>query len=330
MAPQPREVTARAGDALFSALGTARQSVFLCSPYLTKDVAHKLARAATASTAEWQLLTKLDPVAIAGGYLSTQGLRELLDANVRIRNHVRLHAKAQLIDDDFGLIGSANLTSAGLGLAGTGNAELSLTLRVHEIAEARSYLNQWWELSANVDEAAIRDADRDAARLPIPSPLSSTEPQPDTLSLSAERLLADARDPSRALWIKAQYGDPNPNAWQSAHFFSSPKHRRPSIKRGDLVLIYAKNAHGCYAVVEVTDSATNDPDYVTNHSNGEEWVGERWPWVNHTIPRLTPPELVVITTDQLGVTGQGLQGGHKRLTLSEFASGVRLLVEGAQ
>jgi hypothetical protein len=91
------------------------------------------------------------------------------------------------------------------------------------------------------------------------------------------------------------------------------------------VLIYAKEAQGCYAILGITESAVLDADFVIANSGGEEWIGERWPWVNRTRPRLVPNELVVVTNSQLGVSPQALQGGHKRLTLNEFASAVRAL-----
>ncbi|MED5803359.1 phospholipase D-like domain-containing protein [Gordonia sp. Z-3] len=330
MGESSESVTALAGKHLFEALRSATFDVFLSSPYLTKDVASELASCAKTSSAQWRLLTCLNPVAIAGGFLSTSGLRELLHTGVTVRSVPRLHAKSYLVDLRFGLVGSANLTFAGLGLGTNSNAELSIVLDKSQVATARSELARWWDSSDAVDEAAISNAEATAAALPIATPVQIDPTVPDALTLQTEHLLAEARDPNRGLWIKAQYGTAHPDQWREPYWFSSPDKGRPSFKPGDLVLIYAKEAHGCYAIVEITESAVLDPGFVTKNSGGEDWIGKRWPWVNKTRPRLVPKELVVLTTSQLGVSPQALQGGHKRLTLGEFASAVRALSNQSQ
>lgn len=63
----------RAG--LESLVAGAAAQVDLCSPFLSGGMALWLATAAAASPAEWTLLTRLDAVSAAGGYLSVPGLR---------------------------------------------------------------------------------------------------------------------------------------------------------------------------------------------------------------------------------------------------------------
>src|SRR5215213_3418693 len=97
------------------ALENATTNVKLASPYISAGVAHELALVAKATTADWAILTSLDAAAVAHGSLSIQGLRELRKASVELRTTSNLHAKLFLCDPAFGLVGSANLTHAGLG-----------------------------------------------------------------------------------------------------------------------------------------------------------------------------------------------------------------------
>lgn len=113
---------------LMAAAKDAADLVALASPFVSIGVAQQLAREATRSVATWSLLTRLDPFAVAGGYLSTDGLRLLLEAGVEVRNAPRLHAKVYLVDREFGIVGSANLTGSGLG--GSPNANLELSHRL--------------------------------------------------------------------------------------------------------------------------------------------------------------------------------------------------------
>lgn len=325
MVPNVDRTQVRAGSSLFEALRSARSGVSLSSPYLTVDVAHKISMIARGHEATWRLLTKLDPVALAGGYLSAAGLRSLLRADVSVRTHPRLHAKVYLADD-FGLAGSANLTSSGLGLTARHNAELSVSLIAPEIIEAGRIYDEWWSSATEVDEAALLRAEELASALPA-TPKSATVDAQETTDAAVERILTDARDPSRTLWIKAQNGAPSLEQWRHPHWFSSPARGRPRFAPGDLVLIFAKEARGAYAVLEVAGSASFDPDFVTVNSNGESWIGERWPWVTKTIPRIVPSELIVVTREQLGISPHSLQGGHKVLSLNEFATGVRALAQ---
>ncbi|MGW0249878.1 phospholipase D family protein [Nocardia goodfellowii] len=308
------------------ALASAKRDVFLASPYLTIDLASRLAERAS-SKVKWRFITCLNPVATANGYLSIEGLQRLLDAGVQIGHHPRLHAKAYIVDEDFGLVGSANLTGVGLGTHTTSNAELSVLLDGEAIQETRRILVSWWTDDL-VDSDRLAQLAAEAADLPkavryVPTNLGKAAPT----GRDVEQLLADARDPERTLWVKAQHHDPYLDGWREHGWFSSSKRGKPGFRQGDLVLIYSKEAHGCYAVVEIADEPTFDPDYVAARSDLPDDTGERWPWVNTTLPRLVPAELEVVTYQEIGFSPQGLQGGHKRLTLSEFAMAVRVLAE---
>ncbi|MBS0024486.1 phospholipase D-like domain-containing protein [Microbacterium paraoxydans] len=310
---------------LMDALRAASDQVRLASPFISIRIAKQLASIARTSTATWSLITRLDAAAAAGGYLSTDGLRSLTDAGVVVRHARRLHAKAYLADETFGMMGSANLTGPGLGASADPNFELSLRLRPDDALAVWTQLDEWWNASAAVSREDIDDLDRRARELPRAIAVEFS-PGPDEFNEDISELadlVSDARE--RSLWVKAQYGQPKYNQWRSEFWFSSAAHRRPSFAPGDLVLIYAKEAHACYAIVEVVDEPRNDPQYIVERGGRPEEEANRWPWVNRTIPRLVPTRERLVRPVDLGFTGQGLQGGHKRIALPEFVAAVRAL-----
>lgn len=297
-----------ADDVLLDAARSASNRVLLTSPFLSIRVARQLAEIAESSTASWSLLTRLDAAAAAGGYLSIDGLRALIDAGVSVRHTARLHAKVYLVDDDFALIGSANLTGPGLGSVVNPNMEMSVRLDSASIAPASTQVKQWWEGSVAVSRKDLDDLDRRARELPRTIAVTLTPELGQSGAELAELadLMSDARQTN--LWVKAQYGQPNYDQWRSEFWFSSAAHRRPSFAPGDLVLIYSKDVHACYAIVEVIDEPRNDPRYIVERGGRPEEEATRWPWVNRTQPRLVPTTDRVVKPADLGFTGQGLQG----------------------
>ncbi|MFC6715649.1 hypothetical protein [Branchiibius cervicis] len=268
------------------------------------------------------LITRLDAAAVAGGYLSVRGLQQLLEAGVEIRDVPRVHAKVFVIGGE-GFLGSANLTGAGLGTSALPNHELGVELDAELVAEARRTLLSWNSQPVTADDLVQLEADaklitapkQDAARHRL---------NPRTAQQLAEALLVDARDPGRGLWLKLEYGEPDLEGWRSSSYFASPKKGRPKFKPGDLVFICAQETHDCYAVVEVSDGAQFQPaDYVARMQNEDPAAIERWPWVTRTDPRLVPEHLLQVKLAELGIAGRGLQNGHVRLSLDQFASGVR-------
>lgn len=139
----------------------------------------------------------------------------------------------------------------------------------------------------------------------------------------AEKLLADARDPERSLWLKLEYGEPKLHGWRDRSLFASPRKGRPSFKPGDLIFICTKQTGDCYAVVEVTSEPEFQPtDYIETRDAASV---ERWPWISRTAPRLVPDQLMSLKLNELGASRQALQNGHVRLQLDQFAAGVRAL-----
>lgn len=294
--------------------------VVLTSPYLAFDVCRRIAEAAQSSEMRWTLVTTLDPSAVANGYLSVKGLRRMMESGVDIQHVERLHAKCFIVGHRA-MLGSANLTGAGLGSSPTANRELGVELGQEQAASARATIAAW--PARTVDRG---DLDQLLERS---MELTGTErTQRDRLDAVsalrlAEQLLEDARDHDRSLWLKLKYGEPSLEGWRKESRFASPKKGRPGFRPGDLVFICSKRTRDCYAVVEVVSEPVLRPvDYIeeTDPANVE-----RWPWVNYTKPRLVPEKLMELKLHELGVHGRGLQNGHVRLEFDQFTAGVRAL-----
>lgn len=315
-------VITQAGDELFPRLERAAGDVTLCAPFLTFDVASRLAGIAERSRVGWYLLTHLDAHAAANGYLSVDGLRALLEAGVSIVTHPGLHAKAYVIGTDYALLGSANLTGAGLGER-SANAEMSIIVPQADIASVQDVLDGWWEAGEGVDGGRLDRLETLARRIPRWNRTGSRQPS------SAEELLADAQLPGVTLWIKAHYGPARSAAWNRETWFStSGSAGTPSFRPGDLVVVYSQEDHCCYGIVEVLDEPIYNPDFVADHEGDEN--GERWPWVNTTAPRLVPIPQVGMPLRQLGINPQGLQSGRRKLAFNDFKAIVDLLDAGTR
>jgi hypothetical protein len=316
-------VHGRADDWLFKTLGRNPGEVFLASPYLSYAVCRRLAELARDSDSRWRVSTDVNPMAVAAGYLSTHGLAELMDAGVRVSSVERLHAKAFIIGDQ-GFLGSANLTGAGLGTSGAPNIELGVELNPGQVQAVRRMILSWRGREVTPQDLVHVRAHA-AKHLPKPK-----APEPSKGPLTGwelvEPLLMDARDTRRTLWMKSEYGAPALEQWRAEWFFGSPrkgagKKGRPTIKPGDLILVRAETGH-CYAVVEVTSEPVFMPaDYVA--LRGHE--AERWPWVSRTKPRLVPNHVVNLKASDFRATTSGLQNGHIRLDIEQFAEVVRSL-----
>lgn len=309
-----------ASDWLDAALSGADGPVVLTSPYLTFDVCKRIEGAASTSSQSWLLLTTLDPSAVANGYLSVRGLALMLDAGIEVRHVARLHAKCFIVGTRA-MLGSANLTSAGLGSTTSANRELGVELDAVHAQQASEVIAAW-------PSSLVRRSDLDELLARSESLTRDVRGQSEELDVEsalrlAEGLLADARDPERSLWLKLEYGAPLLDGWRRESLFASPKKGKPGFRPGDLVFICANETRDCYAVVEATSDPEFQPqDYVERMDPD---AVDRWPWVTRTRPRLVPSLLVEFKREELGASGQGLQNGHVRLDFDEFTAGVRAL-----
>ncbi|MFC9353255.1 MULTISPECIES: hypothetical protein [Terrabacteria group] len=321
-------VIGTASEWLNSAFTDPDGDVVLTSPYLSSTICARIANEAEASSQSWTLYTELDPSAVAGEFLSVAGLNLLLDAGVAVRHVERLHAKC-FISGTSGMLGSGNLTGAGLNGSEKGNRELGVELSPDQVEEARAMIAGWpYRRVTKGDLDALAER---AKKLPVPVRIAA-EPVADSSLLDVERLLADARDPSRTLWVKVEYGVPVPDQWRTRWMFASPGSGRdggaPRIKTGDLVFICARGTKDCYVVVEVTTDPERLPlDYVEWAADREGEDPGRWPWVTRTIPRLVPSKLVELKFEELRNGKKLSRGDRFRLDLAEFTVGVRALAQ---
>lgn len=308
----------RAADWLYEAIGSVDGDVFLASPFLSFDVCIRLARAAGPSDTSWQLFTCLDPGAVANGYLSIDGLRELKQSGVTLSHVERLHAKTFIVGNR-GFLGSANLTGAGLGSSKAANVELGVDLGAAQVEAVRKAMGTW--VSRDVSEKDLEKLLIQAQQLTRADVSASDDLDSESALVLVEQLLLDARDKNRTLWLKSEYGEPALDQWRRDWFFGSPAKGRPSIKTGDLVVICAQT-RDCYAVVEVTSEAELLPDDY-REERGDE--ADRWPWVSRTKPRFVPDELLELKAHELVRSTGGLQNGHMRLRFDQFTNAVRSL-----
>jgi hypothetical protein len=311
-----------AHEPLLEALGNAFGDVLLASPFVSSSAAGPLREVAKTSSASWRLLTALRPESVASGFLNLEAIRWLMDAGVKVRSSTELHAKVALCDSVFGMVGSANLTGRGLGLAEASNLELSVLLSAAQCATAREVFETWWAGAAEVSKAALRDVEAKARALPRPrSPQSKT--RQGAVGDVAETLLLQSRD--RGLWVKAVYGEGG-DLFAGDGWISSGG-GRPSFAVGDLVLIYSRSAGACNAVVEIRTEARHDPRFVELKGGYVPKDADRWPWVNNIRGRLVIPEGRTATPADIGFRAQGLQNGKKRIDLSQFAVAMRLAAD---
>lgn len=324
MSTQPRDTVQQAARHVTTeAARAATRSVSFVSPFLSSAVADQFADLARRSSANWRLLTNLDPRAIAAGVLQTSGLRTLMDHGVEIRTIRRLHAKVVLCDDTFGFVGSGNLTNAGLDGPPSGNLELGVLLDPEQQARATAIVEAWWNKARPVDTDALDAAEAAARAIPVHDSLvGDLADVTGTRSDIATRLLARAR--LHTLWAKAVYGDGSTSDGRPRTFISSSKAGRPTFAPGDLVLIYAKDLRACPTIVEVTSESRFDPDFV-EAAGYPRANAERWPWVNDVTELLAVGPDDAVPSESIGFTGQALQNGHKKLDLAQFAAAVQYL-----
>lgn len=212
-------VRTNAAEWLYKAIENVDGEVLLASPYVSSDVCRRLAAASKESDFKWRLFTCLDPTAVANGYLSVEGLVELKQNGVHVSHVDRLHAKTFIVGSR-GFLGSANLTGAGLGSSKAANFELGVELLDAQVDGARRAISTWpsQDVTANDFEKLLLQA-RQLTQTEAPA---SAGLDKDSARALVEQLLVDARDETRTLWLKSEYGEPALDQWRSEWVFRKP------------------------------------------------------------------------------------------------------------
>ncbi|HEX5608617.1 MAG TPA: phospholipase D-like domain-containing protein [Solirubrobacterales bacterium] len=317
-------------DLLLERIGSAKERVWLAGPFLTLPIAQRIAEAAERSgVSERKLLTALVARSVQVGVLDTEALEHLHDADFEISSIANLHAKVSLVDSSWGLIGSGNLTGAGLGGSRGGNHELGVLLDEAQAAAAYSVMARWWRKAKTVGPEEI---ERYAglpklARSPI-GDFGPSLPVPEVTGL-AQILAEDATTAaSRSYWVDANYHNPADESWWRRNWISGP--RRASYQVGDLIFIYLTKRSGgpgaCAAAVQATTACRKDRQWVIDHRDEE--AAEQWPFVTETSFVAEIPAFPGVDLDVIGKSGMSVQG-HCSLTRPEFERIAREMLAAA-
>lgn len=322
-------ITAASGVLLWQ-LRHARERIWLASPYLSMTAAKRLVgEIRPESPADRRLLTSVDEGAVRAGVLSAKALLELRANQFEIRDIQNLHAKMSLVDS-WGLVGSGNLTGAGLGLDGDGNLELGVELDAAQRRGGDAIFERWWKRAKPVPKAELERL----AALPVQrKPKQGTSPGPALPLSGAEDLEAILNEgpraaASRRYWIKANYHRHDHEDWWRRGWISD--WRRASYAPGDLIVLYISAHDGgpasCPAIVRVMTPIRHDPEFV--RATDPEAVPQ-WTFVTDIV-RIAQvlPVREGIKLEVMEKTGQSLQGGFCGLTRGQFEKGARALLAG--
>lgn len=332
-----------ARDDVIESVRRARQRTWLTSPFLSASIAELIADAATFSGAsDLRLITALGDDAVRRGVLSVKGLEVLHAAGFELRSVPNLHAKAAVVDEDWGLAGSGNLTVSGLGAQANGNVELGVVLDRKQVSSAARHFKNWWKSATPI-------RGKDLARYRRWEPRQATKgqsgrnhgsvhgsPIPLPPGRELERFEAEnyPRRSDRGYWLKMLYYDERDlDRWWEEMTWVSDVHRRrksddepllcPSYQAGDLLVLYLVG-QGCPAIAEVKTEPKFDPDRVQRQANRSD--ARRWGWLTEVriVHRHKTGLDDAPTLQDLGISpGSVRQHGHIRISAEAYARALR-------
>lgn len=322
------ELVTAASETLLWRLRFASDRIWLASPYVSLTAAARIAQEA-GQTCERRLLTAVSETSVRTGALSAKGLLELQADGFEIASLANLHAKLSLVDS-WGIIGSGNLTGAGLGLGGEGNLELGVELSETQSLSAAAIFTRWWQRADPVPASELKRL----AALPVQIPKGGSSTKGPKLPLDGaenlEAILAEDSDTaaSRGYWIKANYHRHDQEDWWRRGWISD--HRRASYAIGDLIVLYLSARNGgparCPAVVRAMTKIRHDPNFVL--AEGDAEAIPQWPFVTETtrIAQILPAT-DGIKLDIMGKTPKSLENGYCSITREQFETGARALLD---
>jgi hypothetical protein len=313
---------------LLEQIEVAAERIWLTSPFVTLPIARQIGEAAGRSSAhDRRLLTALDPISVRVGVLDPKALALLRDAGFQIASVANLHAKVSIVDSNWSLVGSGNLTGAGLGGADGGNYELGVTLSEAQIDNASAIVSAWWIEAAPVSDEDIERYES-LPKLPRP-PIDAygpTLPFPPGAGLA--QVLAEGKEAnsSRQYWIKSNYHRQNEEAWWRQGWISD--WRKAPYGKGDLIVLYLSTRDAgpgnCPAVVEATSKSRHDPQWVIEHRDAD--AADRWPYVTRTSLVEEVPVSSGLPLALMGKSGRSLQGGYCSISWDEFERFARAML----
>lgn len=323
------ELVTYARTELLARIRGAEQRVWLASPYLSKPVAEEIVTAVKESSAsERRLLTALVASNVQARVLDPGALEILLDSGFELCSVPNLHAKLSLTDTSWGLVGSGNLTNAGLGSEGRANVELGVVLDAEQIAGATELFARWWDGADPIGAGLIAEyaALPKLKRAPgqpggYGTPIGAGLPQ------SLEEILAedDLTALGRGYWVKSNYQRHDDPTWWERGWISD--WRQASYAIGDLIVLYLSAKDGgpaiCPAVVRVTESSRLAGEWIAAHGDPE--AAQQWPYLTMTDVVGEVPIESGAKLEEFGLSGQSVQGGYCSITRSQFEEALRAM-----
>lgn len=323
------ELVTYARTELLARVRGAAERVWLASPFLSRPVAEEIVVAVMeSSAAERRLLTALVPGSVQTRVLDPAALETLLDASFDLCSVPNLHAKLSLVDSSWGLLGSGNLTNAGLGGKSHANVELGVTLDAAQITTAAQYYETWWDGADPIHAGLIAEyAALPRVHPPLGKPGGYGTPIRVGLPASLESLLAEDELTAhgRGYWVKSNYQRHDNSTWWKRGWISD--WREASYAVGDLIVLYLAAKDGgpaiCPAVVVVTEPSEHAPQWIAEHGDPE--AADKWPYrtLIETVGEV-PIEAGAKLRD-FGLTGQSMQGGYCSITRQQFEQALRAM-----
>jgi len=304
-------------DEIYAGLDRAAKEIVIVSPFISAEIGLEVAQRAGASKARsLRLLTCLSPAATAAGVLDREALLGLLRADWELRSARNLHAKAALVDREWGVIGSGNLTVRGLGGEEIrANAELGVVLSREQVGVAGRIVSRWWKEAEPIGQEEIESClppqrGRGGRRSAIGPDVGR---KPASVPKRADR-------ERTGFWLKMIYDREERRGpeWWNSHEWLSDRHLlrngnrpilQPSYQQGDLLVLYVVG-RGCPAIVEVTRPAEYEPERVRDDPDAQAGDWKRWGWVTevrcrHSVPVEEAPTLGEIGVESASVKRRG-------------------------
>jgi len=316
-------------EELDGALRKSHRSIAIASPFMSLPVADQLIRAADEGrAAKRRLITAINDAAVAGGYLDPRAIEAFVGAGFDVRSLRNLHAKVVLVDDSWGVLGSGNLTAAGLG---GGNAELGIVLsRTQTIAAEKEHFASWWRAAKPVDLKRLRAVER--RRRPRDPQKRQREGQGGIWKPPNRQ--KPSRLPRRretgGYWLKIMYDLPgrHPASYWRGGPWVSDRHTfatngsplgRPTYEIGDHLVVYLTRGerNACPAILKVTAEPVFDEERVRDE--GRSGDHERWAWLTEVEGVRAVDVADAPTLSDIGVASDSVrQHGHIRLTAEQY------------
>jgi hypothetical protein len=330
MASLPGDLLPFARGELLRQIEGAEERVWLTSPFLSAPIAEYLVEAADRSRADdRRLLTALVRSSVIGGALDPRALRVLGEGGFEVRSRRNLHAKVSIVDFRWGLVGSGNLTNAGLGSTGRGNAELGVVLTEDQVEVAAKIVEDWWKGAKEVTAEMIDRFDA-LERISTSWGDEGEGPPVETGQVGRlEAILAEGQEAAwgRSYWLKSAYHDPSQPDWWHRGWISDSA-PLPRYEKDDLIVIYlgAKNdgPQLCTAVVSAEKPPRHDRRWVLDHRDVA--AADQWPYVTETAFIADLPVGQGVSLSTIGRTGHSLRRGNCGISRMEFELLARAMV----